>query len=324
MNRHRTRSLVIAALAAVAAFPPATRATYSIIARDPETGQIGAAVQSHWFSVKNVIWVEPGVGAVATQSLSDYAYGPAGLELLRLGRTAEKALAGLLESDTAPWYRQVAILDFDGDIVAHTGDKCIAAAGHLVGEDWSVHANLMANDGVPEAMARAFEEGPGDLAERLMLALEAAQAAGGDIRGQQSTAMLVAAPRATGRPWADFLFDLRVDDHAEPVKEMRRILEVARAYDAMNEGDLAIERGDFSAAEAAYGRAAELAPGNAEVLFWFGISLANAGEVDRALGVLAEAYEIFPAFRELPARLVEPELLEGDPELVERLSAAGR
>jgi uncharacterized Ntn-hydrolase superfamily protein len=321
MSRHRTRTFW-AAIAAIAAVAPPASATYSILARDPETGQIGAAVQSHWFCVKNVIWVEPSVGAVASQSLSDYAYGPAGLELLRLGRSAEKALEGLLETDEAPWYRQVAILDADGAIAAHTGEKCITHAGHLVGEHYSVHANLMASEGVPQAMARAFEGAQGDLAERLMRALEAAQAAGGDVRGQQSAAMLVAGPQKTGRPWADYVFDLRVDDHAEPVKELRRILEVSRAYDAMNEGDLAIERGDLPAAESAYGRAAELAPGNAEVLFWHGISLANAGEVERALEVLARSYAIFPAFREVPERLVEPGLLEGGVELAARLRDA--
>jgi len=323
MTRHASRSLVAAAIA-VAGGATAADATYSIIARDPATGQIGAAVQSHWFSVKNVIWVEPGVGAVATQSLADYAYGPAGLELLRLGRTAEKALAGLLESDAAPWYRQVAILDGDGDVAAHTGEKCIAEAGHLVRPDFSVQANLMADEGVPEAMARAFEEGSGDLAERLMLALEAAQAAGGDVRGQQSAAILVAGPTSTGRPWSDYLFDLSIEDHAEPVKELRRILELARAYHAMDEGDLAIADGDVAGAEAAYGRAAELAPGSAEVLFWHGISLANAGRVDRALEILAGAYRIDPGLRVLPARLVGPELLEGDANLAEKLGAAGR
>ncbi|MGH2570669.1 MAG: DUF1028 domain-containing protein, partial [bacterium] len=144
MNRHRVRTIAASAALIAATAPPPASATYSILARDPETGQIGAAVQSHWFCVKNVIWVEPGVGAVASQSLSDYAYGPAGLELLRLGRSAEKALEGLLETDSAPWYRQVAILDADGGIVAHTGEKCIAHAAHLVGENYSVHANLMA------------------------------------------------------------------------------------------------------------------------------------------------------------------------------------
>ncbi|NNE43705.1 MAG: DUF1028 domain-containing protein [Gemmatimonadetes bacterium] len=304
--------------------PPVAEATYSIVARDPETGQVGAAVQSHWFSVARVIWVEPGLGAVATQSLVDWTYGPAGLDLLRLGRSSSKALEGLLASDTAPYFRQVAILDLDGEIVAHTGDRCIAEAGHHVGENYSVQANLMHHDTVPAAMADAFETTEGDLAEKLMAALEAAEAQGGDIRGQQSAALLVAGPENTGRPWEDYLFDLRIEDHAEPVKEMRRLIRVARAYEAMDEGDKALEEEDVDGAARAYRRAAELAPGNPEVLFWHAVSLANEGHLDRAEEVLAEVYEMDETWRELPARLVAPGILTIEPAEVGRLANAGR
>jgi uncharacterized Ntn-hydrolase superfamily protein len=317
------RAVALAALLIASAAPPA-RATYSIVARDPETGQLGAAVQSHWFSVADVIWAEPGVGAIATQSLADMTYGPAGLDLLRLGRSAEKTLEGLLASDAAPGVRQVAVLDADGGIATHTGDKCIAFAGHRSGENYSVQANLMAKEGVPEAMATAFEETVGDLAERLMAALEAAQAAGGDIRGRQSAALLVTAPEPTGKPWADHVFDLRIEDHAEPVKEMRRLLGVARAYRAMNAGDEAIAEEDFERAKSEYGRAMKLAPGNPEVVFWYGVSLANAGRVDDAVKRMARVYAMDPAWRALPARLVGPGLLPDDEELIERLENAGR
>ena len=296
-------------------------ATYSIIARDPDTGEIGGAVQSHWFKVGDVIWVEPGVGAVATQSLVDFTYGPAGLELLRLGRSAEKTLEGLIASDSASEVRQVAILDGDGDIAAHTGKKCIDHAGHLTGENYSAQANLMMKDTVPQAMARAFEKAKGDLAERLMAALEAAQAEGGDIRGQQSAALFVAGPKNTGRHWADFRFDLRVDDHAQPVKELRRLLQTARAYDAMNEGDLAIEKKDFELAEEEYGRAAKFAPRNAEVLFWHGVALVNAGRVEDALPLFAKTYSIDKNWRQLPARLVKAELLPDDPEILKQIES---
>lgn len=329
---HRTRrpgGAPTAAVAALAAFvllaaPDPALATYSIVARDPETGQIGAAVQSHWFQVSRVIWVEPGVGAVATQSLADFSYGPAGLQLLRLGRSATAALEGLLTADSAPFYRQVAVLDADGDIAAHTGEKCIAEAGHVTGEHFSVQANLMHRDTVPAAMARAFRETRGDLAERLLAALEAAQAEGGDIRGQQSAALLVAGPESTGRPWEDFLFDLRVDDSPEPVREMRRLVEVARAYRAMDAGDKAIEEGDFERAGREYGTAAKRAPGNPEVLFWHAVSLANEGRVDEAVEVLARVYAMDPVWRELPRRLVEPEILTVDEEQLRRLEEAGR
>jgi len=321
----RRGALALAAAAALAAACPApARATFSIVARDPETGQIGAAVQSHWFAVGRVIWVEPGLGAVATQSLVDFSYGPAALDLLRLGRSADKALEGLLAADTAPYYRQVAILDADGGIAAHTGEKCIAEAGHVVGENYSVQANLMHRDTVPQAMARAFETTKGDLAERLMAALEAAQAEGGDIRGQQSAALLVAGPENHGRPWEDFLFDLRIDDSPEPVREMRRLLGVARAYRAMDAGDLAIADGDFERAGREYGRAAELAPGNPEVLFWHAVSLANEGKQDDAAEILARVYAMDPLWRELPARLVAPGLLTVDEKTLSRLENAGR
>ncbi len=296
--------------------------TYSIVARDPSTGEVGGAVQSHWFKVADVLWVEPGVGAVATQSLVDFTYGPAGLELLRLGRSAENALAGLIRSDSASELRQVAILDIDGGIAAHSGAKCIDHAGHIVGENYSVQANLMRNETVPRAMAKAFESTQGDLAEKMIAALEAAQGEGGDIRGQQSAALLVAGPKDTGRPWADFTFDLRVDDHAEPVKELRRLLQTSRAYAAMNEGDLAIEKKDFARAQREYRRAAEFAPGNAEVLFWNAVSLANAGKADESLPIFAKAYAIDPSWRELPARLVKSGLLPDDPALLKKIEGA--
>ena len=315
------RILILAGSIAVLPVPHA-QATYSIVARDPETGEVGAAVQSHWFQVHPVIWVEPGIGAVATQSLADFTYGPAGLELLRLGRGADAALRGLIATDDAADVRQVAILDFDGDIAVHTGASCIAEAGHSVGEDYSVQANLMARDTVPAAMAHAFETATGDLADRMIAALEAAQAEGGDIRGQQSAALLVAAPSGTGKPWADFPIDLRVDDHPAPVAELRRLLDLSRAYESMNEGDLAIERKDFAAAELAYGDAARRAPGNPEVLFWYGISLANAGRVDDAVARLREVYAIDDAWKDLPARLVAAGLLPDDAALVRRLESS--
>ena len=312
------------ALTVALLLPTPVEATYSIVARDPETGEIGAAVQSHWFQVSRVIWVEPGVGAVASQSLADFAYGPAALALLGVGRPADRTLAGLLETDLAPAVRQVAVLDADGGIAAHTGENCIAYAGHVVGEHYAVQANLMERDTVPAAMAKAFEDTEGDLAEKMMAALEAAQAEGGDIRGQQSAALVVATPEPTGRIWEDLTFDLRVDDHPDACAELRRILEVARAYRFMNDGDLAIERGDTEAAEAAYGAAAARTPGNPEPRFWHAMSLANAGELDLAVDVLAEIYADAPIWRELPARLVTSGILNVDEAALARLTNAGR
>ena len=316
------RHLSAAVLAALLIAPSSAFATFSILARDPATGQIGAAVQSHWFQVSGVIWVEPEVGAVATQSLADFTYGPAALDLLRLGRSASKTLEGLLASDTSPEVRQVAILDADGEIVAHTGAKCIANASHIVGKDYSVEANLMEKDTVPKAMSEAFESAKGDLATRLLAALDAAQAQGGDIRGQQSAALIVVGPKNTGRPWADRIFDLRVDDSDHPLKELRRLVDVARAYNAMNDGDAAIEKGDFAAAETHYGDAMKGAAGNPEPTFWYAVALANKGRVDEAVKLLPKVYAIEPRFRQLPARLAVAGLLPSDPKLIERLEKA--
>src|SRR5512142_1947062 len=185
--------------------------TYSIIARDPATGELGAAVQSHWFAVGTLcLWIEAGVGAIATQAMVDPGYGKLGLDLMRAGKSAAEALRGLLAADEACEVRQVAMIDAQGRIAAHTGRKAISADGHLTGKDYSVQANLMLNDTVWPAMAEAFEKAEGDLADRMMASLEAGQAAGGDVRGRQSAALIVAG-KPTGRPWADRTFDLRVD-----------------------------------------------------------------------------------------------------------------
>ena len=211
--------------------------TYSIVCYDSATGQFGAAVQSHWFKVANVIWCEPGVGAIASQSLSDYRYGMLGLEMMRAGKSAQEALDGLIASDPGEAVRQVGMIDANGVVAAHTGAKCIAEAGHRVGPNYSVHANLMLKNTVWDAMAVAFESTEGDLADRMMAALEAAQSEGGDIRGMQSAAMLVVKAEPTGLPWQDKRVDCRVDDSPEPLVELRRLLNVTRAYQKMDYGD---------------------------------------------------------------------------------------
>jgi uncharacterized Ntn-hydrolase superfamily protein len=296
--------------------------TYSIVARDPATGELGVAVQSHWFSVGPVVpWAEAGVGAVATQSLVDVTYGPLGLELLRAGRSAEAALKALLAGDAHPELRQVAIVDAQGRVAAHTGPKCIAEAGHATGDGYSVQANLMRRNTVWGAMAKAYEAARGDLAERLLAALEAAQAEGGDIRGMQSAALLVVRGTSTGKPWEDRLVDLRVEDHPQPVAELKRFLRLHRAYRHMNAGDLAMEQNDFERASREYGAAEELAPGNAEMLFWHAVTLANAGRVEEAKPLLGRAYALDPGWRELVARLPASGLLTDDARLVRELAS---
>lgn len=294
---------------------------YSIVAYDSATGQFGAAVQSHWFKVADVIWLEPGTGAVATQSLTEFSYGPLGLEMMRLGKSSSQALAGLVESDPNSEVRQVAMIDKNGAVATHTGSKCIAYAGHYMGNHYSVQANLMEDSTVWNAMADAFESAEGDLAERMMVALEAAQAEGGDIRGKQSAAMVVVSGNPTGQPWRDRIVDIRVDDSPEPLVELRRLLNITRAYDHMNKGDEFIAEEKFESANREYARAAKLAPGNPEILFWHAVTLVTAAKVDLALPIFREVFETDNNWRILVPRLVEAGLLPEDPELIERITA---
>ncbi len=299
--------------------------TYSIVARDAETGELGVAVQSHWFSVgSSVAWAESGVGAVATQSFIDPSYGANGLVLMRTGASAEQALTGLVSADAHPEVRQVGMVDASGGTAVHTGALAISEACDHEGEGFTVQANLMHRETVCEAMVGAFTSTSGDLAERLMSALEAAEAQGGDIRGKQSAALLVVAAEPSGRPWQDRLFDLRVDDHREPLVELRRLLSVARAYRHMNEGDEQVTRGDIDAAVEEYRKAEALLPGESEPIFWHAVTLASAGRVEESLPLFAAAFGMREEWRELVPRLVAAQLLPDDPEMVEAIVAAGR
>lgn len=294
--------------------------TYSIVARDPQTGELGVAVQSHWFSVGSIVsWAEAGVGAVATQSFVDPSYGKLGLDLMRAGRSAPDALKALLAGDEGRDVRQVAMIDAQGRVAAHTGSKDIPEAGHIVGNNFSVQANLMLSDKVWPAMARAFENTKGDLAEKMMAALEAAEQAGGDIRGKQSAALIVVTGKPTGRAWADRVFDLRIDDHPEPLKELRRLLTLHRAYNHMNAGDLAVEKGDNERALKEYGAAARLASDNAEMVYWHAVALVNMKRVDEALPLFRRVFRMDKNWATLTPRLAKVGLLPNDAKLIERI-----
>ncbi|MGH7466511.1 MAG: DUF1028 domain-containing protein [Longimicrobiales bacterium] len=297
--------------------------TYSIVARDSATGQLGVAVQSHWFSVGPIVpFVEAGVGAVATQSFVDPGYGPLGLELMRAGKTAEEALRAMLAGDANPEVRQVAFVDARGNVAVHTGDKAIEAAGHKRGRGYTVQANLMLKPTVPDAMARAFESTRGDLTERLLAALEAAQAEGGDIRGSQSAAIIVVNGRSTGRPWADKLFDLRVEDSKEPLKELRRLVHLARAYQHMNAGDDAVTHNDVETALKEYATAQQMVPDsltNGEMVFWHAVMMANVGKVEESLPLFRRAFAQDPNWAELVKRLPRAGQLPTDPRVVQRI-----
>jgi uncharacterized Ntn-hydrolase superfamily protein len=298
--------------------------TFSIVARDPKTGEIGVAVQSHWFSVGSIVtWADAGVGAVATQSFVEPAYGPRALELLKRGVPAPDALAQLVAADPQKDVRQVAVIDAQGRVAAHTGARAIAAAGHHVGAQYSVQANMMVSDRVWPAMADAFEQTGGDLADRLLAALDAGQAAGGDIRGRQSAAILVVKPVGSGRPWAgaDRLFDLRVDDAPEPLAELRRLVRLQRAYNHANRGDELMSVKQVEEALAEYKAAAAIAPEIQELPFWHAVTLASIGREAEARPIFEAVFAREPEWADLVGRLPAAGLLPDDKALLGRILA---
>lgn len=287
--------------------------TFSIVARDPRTGEMGVGVQSHWFSVgADVPWAEAGVGAVATQAFADPSYGPKGLDLMRLGKSASEALKELVTADSKGDLRQVAMVDAKGGVSVHTGKSCVEWAGHETGAGYSVQANFMLNKTVPQAMARAYEKAQGDLAERMMGALEAAQNVGGDIRGKQSAAILVVRARSSGKPWADRVLDLRVDDHPEPLRELRRLLEIARAYKHMNSGDVAMEQNNVEKAMNEYGEAMKLAGDNVEIAFWSALTLAMKGSISLAIPLFSKVFSADKNWVEVLRRLPKAGIIPDD------------
>ena len=294
--------------------------TYSIVARDPATGELGVAVQSHWFSVGPIVaWAEAGVGAIATQSFVDPSYGKNGLDLMRGGKSAPDTLKELLAKDEGREVRQVAMIDAQGRVEAWTGKNDIQAAGHIVGTNFSVQANLMLNDKVWPAMARAFESARGDLADRMLAALEAAEAAGGDIRGRQSAALIVVTGKPTGLAWKDRTFDLRVDDSPQPLKELRRLVRLQRAYNHMNAGDLAVEKKDNEGALREYSAAERLVPDNAEMIYWHAVALVNMGRVDESLPLFRKVFSMDRNWVTLTPRLPKSGLLPDDPKIIDRI-----
>jgi uncharacterized Ntn-hydrolase superfamily protein len=291
--------------------------TYSIVARDG-TGAFGVAVQSHWFNVGAVVpWVEAGVGAVAVQSISDPSSGKKALDLLRSGVRSAAALESLLDGDGEAAYRQIAIVDADAGVATHTGDLCIAEAGHVVGDGFSAQANLMERATVWSAIAEAFTGTEGDLAERLLTALEAAEAEGGDVRGRQSAALVVVpAPDVDGPS-----FDLRVEDARDPLGELRRLVSLQRAFVQLNRGDARLAAGDLDAALAAYEAATQIVPDSAtdgEAAFWAGVAFAGNGLVDEAVPYLARAAAFGPRWKKLLPRLVDSEMFPDDGAVLER------
>jgi uncharacterized Ntn-hydrolase superfamily protein len=259
-----------------------------------------------------VPWAEAGVGAVATQSFAEPSYGPKGLDLIRSGKSAAEALKELIAADSGKAVRQVAMIDSRGRVAVHTGNRCIDCAGHRKGRGYSVQANLMLNDKVPGAMAEAFEKARGDLAERMMVTLEAAQKVGGDIRGKQSAAMIVVKAKSSGKPWMDRIVDLRVEDSLEPLKELRRLLKLSKAYNHMDAGDAAMEKNDVAKAMKEYGAAMNLCPDNIEIAFWSAFTLAAKGKGDKALPIFRKVFKADKNWVEVLKRLPKAGLISND------------
>ena len=285
--------------------------TFSIVARDAVTGEMAVGVQSHWFSVGTAVsWGEAGVGVVATQSFVNKSYGIKGLDLMKKGKTAPEALKELLAADEGREVRQVAMIDANGNVNAWTGKNCIDHAGNIIGKNYSVQSNMMLGNKVNAAMSKAFEGSEGKpLAERVLIALQAAEGAGGDIRGKQSAAILVVAGKSTGQPWNERLIDLRVDDHKAPLGELDRLLKIYRAYEHMDKGDLATEKNDMKGAMEEYSAAMKMFPENLEMQYWTAITLANNKKVADASKLLQKIYKKDANWRELTRRLPKVNLL---------------
>jgi uncharacterized Ntn-hydrolase superfamily protein len=278
------------------------KGTYSIVARDPASGDLGVAVQSHWFSVGSVVtWGRPGVGTVATQSVAEPAYGPRTLERLASGEAPEAALQAQLDADELARVRQVATVDAQGRVAVHTGSDCIPHAAHVAGDGFSCQANMMARPGVPEAMAEAFTSAEGDLAARMLAACRGAEAAGGDVRGRQSAAMLVVG----AEPGLVPKLELRIEDHGDPIDELERLLGLQRAYALAGDADELLGAGDAEAAGRLYKRASELAPDSDELLFWAGLSMAAVGDLDGGVTAIRQAAAVHPGWLDLLDRLTD-------------------
>ena len=294
--------------------------TYSIVAYDEKTGQLGVAVQSHWFSVGTVVpWAKAGVGAVATQSIAEPSYGSNGLALMGKGIPADEALQSLLAKDSGENVRQIGMIDAQGNVGVHTGARCIRYAGHKTGKYYSVQANIMEKSTVPDAMAKAFEDAKGDLAERMLVALEAAEQEGGDLRGRQSAAILVVSGEPTGDSWKDRIVDIQIGDHEDPLAELRRLLNISKAYHHAQKGDEYMEKDEMEKALQEYSAAANLYPENPELPFWTAVTLAQTGELKKALPIFKDVFSKNESLRELIPRIVESGFLKDDQKMVDQI-----
>jgi len=281
---------------------------------------MGGAVQSHYFSVGGtVIWPLPGVGVVATQAMVNPDFGPLGLKLMKEGHSPKDVLGQMLSADSGRKMRQVALINTRGETASFTGNKCIGEAGHIKGPGYSVQANMMLKSTVWKVMEYAFLYTEGPLAERLLAALEAAEGEGGDIRGRQSASIRLVNIKETGEVFKDYLLDLRVEDNPEPLKELRRLLNIHRAYEHAGAGDVALENNDTERALLEYSLAEKLDPENEELKYWHGLALAGMGKEKEAAEKLAVVYGKNPLWRELTQRVVTAGIVTIDKNILKKL-----
>ncbi len=302
--------------------------TYSIIARHKKTGQFGIGVQSHWFAVGSLTpWIERGVGAVVIQAQVDAIYGSLGLDMMRAGKSAEQTVAAMVAADPRSAERQVAMIDKRGQVVAHTGENCVAYAGHIIDDQFGVQGNLLKGKEVLEAMADAYKKAVaddiGDFSERLLRALEAGQDAGGDVRGRQSASLLVV-PGSDDPVDRRMITDLRVDDSKHPLIDLRRLLTVQRGYEWYAQATYAVEVGNLDEAKKCYANLRGLAVGTREPQFWYATILAKHGHLDEALPVFEEVFQVEPFWLGLIDRLVDAGSFPSDKEIIAKIKAKAK
>ena len=294
--------------------------TFSIVAFDPSTKDLGVAVQSRYFSVGSVVpWAEADVGAVATQSFVNVSYGPRGLQLLKEGFTVDEVIARLTKDDEEKEYRQLGIIDSRGEAHAFTGQKCLEWAGSKVGENYAAQGNILAGKQVVQDMGREFESTKGDLAERLVAALKGGETAGGDARGRQSAALLVVRRNLGRGGYGDKYIDLRIEDHPNPIVELKRLLNLHRVYSLIDDGEDKLTKGDLKTALAALKKAVSLNPNIDDAQVDLGIVNLKLGKKNEAANAFDRALRLNPKMKTLIKQLPNVGLIKPDQELFAEL-----